>query len=403
MLSIEEAARQVLRGVAPLGPERVALADARGRFLAAPLVARFDDPAFDASAMDGYAVRAADVAEVPAPLAVKGESRAGEPSSRVVAAGEAARIFTGAVVPEGADAVVMQENTDRDGDTVTVKEAAGVGANIRAAGEVLRAGETLLGASAWMQPGEIAFAASQGHAVVTVHRRPRVAILSTGDELRELGAPRGPGDIYDSNTHGLAAAVRAAGGVPVVLPLGADTVEALTALLDEGQRCDAVVSTGGVSVGEYDLIHEAFDAAALTEVFWKVRLKPGKPLRYARDAFGVHGFGLPGNPVSTMVTFEVFVRPVLRTMLGDPRPHRPRRRVTLSRPARAPSSRTELVRARLEGDVARPLPSRGSGDMSSLVGMDALIILPEGAGEVSEADALDVRPGARAATSPWEA
>ena len=403
MLPIDEAARLVFDGVAPLRPERVALADARGRFLAAPLTARFDDPPFDASAMDGYAVRAADVAQVPAALALRGESRAGEPSSHVVGPGEAVRIFTGAVVPEGADAVVIQEDTDRDGDTVHVSEAAAVGANIRITGEVIRAGAPLLEPGARMHPGEIAFAASHGHAVVAVHRRPRVAILSTGDELRELGAPRARGDIYDSNTHGLAAAVREAGGVPVVLPLGADTAARLTGLINDGLTCDALVTTGGVSVGEYDLVRGALADAGVEEIFWKVRLKPGKPVRYGRTEAGVPAFGLPGNPVSTMVTFEVFVRPVLRMMLGDPFPHRPRRRVTLSQPARAPDTRTELARARLDGDVAHRLTGRGSGDMSSLVGMDALIVLPEGAGVVGEADALDLRMGARAATSPWEA
>ena len=160
MLPIEDATRRVFEGVSPLGIERVALAEARGRFLASPLSARYDDPAFDASAMDGYAVRAADVATVPATLTVKAESRAGEPSTHVVGPGEAVRIFTGAVVPEGADAVVIQENTDRDGDAVTVKQQAAGGANIRSAGEVLRAGETLLDAGAWWGPGEIAFAAS---------------------------------------------------------------------------------------------------------------------------------------------------------------------------------------------------------------------------------------------------
>jgi len=403
VLPIDEATRRVFDGVSPLGVERVPLGEAQGRFLAAPLEARFDDPAFDASAMDGYAVRAADVAEVPASLRVAGESRAGEPSAHALKPGEAVRIFTGAGVPEGADAVVIQEDTDRDGDTVVVKEAAGAGANVRVAGEVIRAGEPLLAVGASMDPGAIAFAASQGHAMVSVHRRPRVAILSTGDELRELGAPRGPGDIYDSNTHGLAAAVRAAGGVPVVLPLGADTEDALVARITEGLACDALVSTGGVSVGEYDLVRGALERAGVAEIFWKVRLKPGKPVRYGRSEAGVPAFGLPGNPVSTMVTFEVFVRPVLRAMLGDPRPHRPRRRVTLSRPARAPGTRTELARARLEGDVAHVLPSRGSGDLSSLVGLEALVVMPQGAGEVREADAIDVRPGARVATSPWEA
>ncbi len=407
MIDPGEAWAHIAAHVRPLAAERVPLDEGQRRFLAAPLHARRDDPPFDNGAMDGYAVRAADVAEAsedrPVALALVDESRAGASAGRALGAGEAIRIFTGAAMPAGADAVVMQEDTTREGDRVLVRLAVPVGHHLRRRGEVLEAGAPLVAARAELRAGEIAIAASQGHAVVAVHRRPRVAILSTGDELLELGAPPRDGAIYDSNTHGLAAAVREAGGVPTILPQGADTQEALDALVREGLQADVLVSTGGVSVGDYDLVHGAFAAAGVSDVFWKVRIKPGKPVRFGVAPSGSLAIGLPGNPVSAMVTFELFVRPALRTLLGDPRPHRPTRRVRLARPLRAPETRTELYRARLEGDVAHPERSGSSADMTSLVGCDALLVLPAGAGELTEADAIDVRGGPGVAASPWEA
>lgn len=407
MLDLDAATALLWERFAPLPAERLPLGDAQGRFLAEALWARRDDPPFDNSAMDGYAVRAADVEgasdAAPCQLKVIGESRAGEPSERGLGAGEAIRIFTGAMVPEGADAVVMQENTAREGETVSVVVPSPEGKHIRRAGEAVRATSGLLGRGAELRSGEIALAASQGHAIVPVHRRPRVAILATGDELNELGSTPGSGGIYDSNSHGLAAAVREAGGIPQLLPLGADSPEALLALVQEGLRADMLISTGGVSVGDYDLVHGAFEAAGVEEVFWKVRIKPGKPVRFGVSGRGVPALGLPGNPVSALVTFELFARPALRTMIGDASPHRERIKVKLSRPMTAPATRTELARARLEGDVAHPSSRQGSGNMTSLVGLDVLLILPAGAGKITEADALDLRGGRGSAQSPWEA
>ncbi len=407
MLELDAATALLLARFAPLPAERLPLGEAQGRFLAGALQARRDDPPFDNSAMDGYAVRAADVEGAseasPSQLRVVGESRAGEPCAHGLGEGEAIRIFTGAMVPEGADAVVMQENTAREGDALSVRVPSPVGKHIRRAGEVVRATGGLLGRGAELRAGEIAFAASQGHAIVPVHRRPRVAILATGDELDELGSPPRSGGIYDSNTHGIAAAVREAGGIPQLLPLGADSPERLLELVEEGLRADLLISTGGVSVGDYDLVHGAFEAAGIEEIFWKVRMKPGKPVRFGVSKRGVPAIGLPGNPVSALVTFEVFARPALRTMIGDASPHRERIRVQLSRPMRAPETRTELARARLEGDVAHPASRGGSGNMTSLVGLDVLVILPAGAGQVTEADALDLRGGRGSAQSPWEA
>ena len=406
MMELNEATGLVWEQFSPLPAERVNLSDALGRFLAMGIRARQDDPPFDNSAMDGYAVRAADLESAsqqhPVALRIVGESRAGVPATAELSEGEAVRIFTGAQVPAGADTVVMQEDTVRAEDEVSVSLAPERGRHIRFAGEVVRATSGLLGRGAELRAGEIGFAASQGYAVLPVHRRPRVAILSTGDELRELGEPANAGLIYDSNTHGLAAAVRAAGGVPVLLPLGADSADKLQELITQGLETDLLITTGGVSVGDYDLVHEAFEACGIRSLFWKVRMKPGKPVRFGVSERGTPVLGLPGNPVSALVTFEVFGRPALRTMLGDASPHRGRIPVTLSRPLEAPRSRTELARARLEGSVAHPAARGGSANMTSLVGLDALVILPAGAGRVTEADALDLRSGRGTAQSPWE-
>lgn len=404
MIGPHEATAAILARARALPAERVPLAGARGRFLASALSARADDPPFDASAMDGYAVRAADVAGAsaaqPVRLAVVGESRAGRGAARGVGPGEAIRIFTGAALPDGADAVVMQEDTRREGADVEILLAAHPGKHARRRGEVLRAGAPLLDAGVAIGVPELAVAASQGYAMLPVHRRPRVAILSTGDELRELGAPVEDGAIVDSNAYALAAAVREAGGVPELLPLGADTREALDALVARGLAADLLLSTGGVSVGDYDLVHAAFEAAGVEEVFWKVAIKPGKPVRFGVGPRGALAIGLPGNPVSALVTFELFARPALRAMLGDPRPHRRKLRVRLARPLAAPPTRTELYRARLDSDLAVPAHSGSSSDLTTMLDLDALLVLPAGAGELVEADALDVRGGRGAARSP---
>ena len=408
MKPIAEAAAELLATFAPLPAERVSLDAARGRFLAAPLAARVDEPAFDNSAMDGWAVRSEDVAAAseasPVALDVVGESRAGVPAAAALGAGEAIRIFTGAKLPEGADAVVMQEDATREGERVSIREAAALGRHVRRRGEVLAAGATMLEAGARFDAGEIGVAASQGHALVPVHRAPRVAILSTGDELRELGDPRpAEGSLIDSSAHALAAAVREAGGVPVLQPRGPDDPDALAASLERALGCDVVITTGGVSVGEYDFLRGAFDAAGVEELFWKARIKPGKPIWAGRGPSGAPVVGLPGNPVSALVTFEVFVRPGVRTLIGDPRPHRRLVRVPLARPMRAPGTRTELARAKLVDGVAHPASQQGSAAMTSMIGLDLLLVLPMGAGEISEADALDLRHERGAALSPWEA
>jgi molybdopterin molybdotransferase len=403
MIGIDEAFALLLPRFLPLSSERVSLDQALGRFLASSLAVREDVPPFDNSAMDGYAVRAEDLvgatAEQPVALPLVVESRAGGAAPGTLAPRSVARIFTGAPLPDGADTVVMQEEVERVRADVLFRAAPSRGRHVRRQASVLAVGGSLLDAGAALGSGEIGVLASQGFAQVPVHRRPRVALLSTGDELRDVGEPARPGTLVDSNSHALAAAVREAGGEPLVLPRAPDEPEALVRAVRDGiASADVLVTCGGVSVGEYDLLHEAFRQAGVEEVFWKVRIKPGKPIR-----FGVAGrvpvVGLPGNPVSALLTFELFVRPGLRRMLGDPRPHREPVEVELGTPMVAPSGRTELCRARLElreraRPIAWPHADQGSGALTSLVGLDALIVLPEGKGAMPEGTvvrALDLR------------
>ncbi len=388
MLPLDEAFHAVAAHHAPGPEERVPLLDARGRFLAHAIVARHDVPGFDNSAMDGYAVRAGDLATAdgsPVSLPVEGESRAGGPPPGPLADGAVMRIFTGAPMPAGADAVVMQEDVAREGATARFGAAAPVGAHVRRRAEVLAIGDPVLTPEDALGPGELALAASQGYALLPVRRRPVVAILSTGDELREIGAPDRPGSLIDSNTYGLASAAAAAGATPWILPLGVDAPDALTARFEEAvHRADVVVSTGGVSVGDYDRVADALDAVGADTLFTKVRMKPGKPVRFA-VAGRTPLFGLPGNPVSALVTFELFVRPLLRSRLGDPRPYRTTLDVALDRAVTAPASRDELARATLSrgpGPTARLADKQGSGATTSLRGADLLVRLPMGAGRL---------------------
>lgn len=413
MIGIDDALALMAPAFRPSTVERVSLERALGRFVARPIVAREDVPSFDNSAMDGYAVRSDELAaaspERPTALPLSLESRAGGDAPAALPVGTVARIFTGAPMPLGADAVLMQEDVERRGHDVVVRGPAPLGHHVRRRASVLTAGDTVLSPGARLGPGEVGLLASQGYAHVPVHRRPRVALLSTGDELREIGEPARPGSLIDSNAYALAAAVREAGGEPWMLPRAPDSLEALVAAVRDGiEGADVLVTCGGVSVGEYDLLHEVFRSAGVEEVFWKVRVKPGKPLRFGR-AGSVPVVGLPGNPVSALVTFEVFVRPGLRRMLGDPRPHRSVVEVELEHARTAPASRTELCRARLEprGGArprARIIGDQGSASLTSLVGLDALLILREGAGALSEGSivtALDLRAG-RSEGSPFE-
>lgn len=396
----------------PLGEEEVLLTEAAGRYLSRDVQARFDSPSFDNSAMDGYAVRAVESAgasqQTPVRLAVRGESRAGGPLPEALKPGTACRIFTGAPMPAGADAVVIQEDTERDGGWVDLLEGSTRGKHVRARGSDLCAGTALLQAGDRLLPGEIGLLASQNIARVFVYQQPRVALLSTGDELRTLGEPLDPGSIVNSNVYVLSEMLRATGAIPVPLPAAPDSLPEIEDALRTALESDVVITMGGVSVGEYDLVHRAYANLGIEAEFWKVRIKPGKPLTFAR--YGkTPVIGVPGNPVSAMVTFEVLVAPCLRAMLGDTKPHPEPVRARLLSSYRRRPGRIEIARAfvQRQGDeLAVTLnPRQGSGSMSSFVGVNALVILPADRAELEPGEWVDTilwGSGLRASTSVFD-
>ena len=347
LLTIDEALALVLERARPLPDEDVAVADAAVRVLAVDARARIDLPPFPSSAMDGFAVRAADT---PGTLAVAGQSAAGRPALAALSAGEAIAISTGAVVPDGADAVVPVERTQGAGATVRVEQVQS-GENVRPRGGDISEGEAVVPAGTTLGPAQLGALAAAGLETIRCARRPCVAVLATGSELRRPGESLGAGEIYESNTVMLAAQVRRAGADAVVHGSVADDAEATRAALEHGLTADVLLTSGGVSVGEHDLVRGLLAELGAAEVFWRVAVKPGKPI-----AFSVRGstliFGLPGNPVSSFVGFELFVRPALAALQGarDPAPaFLPGR---LAGPLRRNAGRDELVRARIEDGAA---------------------------------------------------
>ncbi len=411
MKSVQEALDQMMPAFVPLGVERVTLDAARNRYLGEDILARTDLPLFANSSMDGYAVRAVDTdgatPESPRVIEVVAESRTGGPTPPPLAPGTAIRIFTGAVVPEGADAVVMQENTSAEGSRVLVRHAVTAGNFVRPRGGDLAQGSIMLALGARLGPGEIGLLAAQRISAVSVFRRPRVAIISTGDELRDVHEPSAPGAIVNSNAYALAALVSDAGAEPVVLPNVPDQMPATLAALRAGLRADVVLTIGGVSVGDYDLVKDAFTELGIEAGFWKVRVKPGKPLIFGRrDTTPV--VGLPGNPMSAMVTFEALVRPGLRAMQGDPRPYRVRHLLPLAVPHRHATGRLELARARVasvDGRLtATPLRLQESASLPSWVDVDALLVLAEDRATYDEGEvvpAVYLRDETGSATNPF--
>lgn len=367
MLAIEEALARILAHVPPNGDERVELTAALGRVLAEDVVSPAELPPWPGSAMDGFAVRAADV---PGELRVIETVHAGKVPHERVSAGTATRIMTGAPVPDGADAVVMVEDTEAVGDDrVRIGVAATVGQHVRPRGSEVARGAAVLRRGKVLNAGSLGVLAALGIPSVRVAMRPRVGILSTGDEIVEPGFPLGPGQIWSSNSYALAGLVVGAGATPVMLGNCPDDPAALAAAFRAALGCDLVVSTGGVSVGDADHVKDVLAGLGVAMDFWRVAMKPGKPL-----AFGVAGstpvFGLPGNPVSCLVNFLQFVRPVIRTMLGDPRPFLPVIEAEMARPWRRKAGRPELVRVRLERVEGRVIASLAGGQGSAhLLGM----------------------------------
>jgi molybdopterin molybdotransferase len=379
-----------LEDVAPLPGERVPLGEAVGRALAEEVRAAGPLPPWDNSQMDGYALRAADAARAGARLPVAFEVFAGDAPGGPLPPGACARIFTGAPIPAGADAVEMQEEVARRGRDAVFRRPAAAGRFVRRAGADVPAGAVALARGTVVDPGAVGLAAALGHAELLVHRRPRVALLSTGDEIVPVGAPTGGGRIADSNSHFLAAACVEAGAVPLRLPPVRDDRSAIRRAIASAEGVDALVTTGGVSVGAKDLVRDALADAGARLDFWRVAMRPGKPV-----AFGRRGrtavFGLPGNPASAFVTFELFVRPALRALQGLPGSGRLALPARLASPAEKPRGLTVYLRCRLrlEGGEAwvEPLATQQSGHLTSAVGVEALAVLP--------ADAKRLRAGAR--------
>ncbi len=403
----------MLPAFAPLGEEEVHLLEASGRYVSRELRARFDSPPFDNSAMDGYAVRASDVAAAgpghAVELPVRGESRAGVPLVGPLEPGAACRIFTGAPMPPGADAVVIQEDTERVGDRVQIREPSPVSKHVRAQGSDVSRGAALLHPGDRLGPGEIGLLASQNIDRVQVYRRPEVALLSTGDELRALGEDLGPGSIVNSNVYVLAEMLRALGVIPVPLPAAPDSLPEIEAALRKALESDVVITMGGVSVGAYDFVHEAFVNVGIEPGFWKVRIKPGKPLAFAQFE-GKPVIGVPGNPISAMVTFEILVAPCLRKMLGDPRPHPQPVLARLRDSYRRRPGRVEIARAiatREGNEIVVALHDRqGSGSLPSFVGVNALVLLPSDKAELAAGEQVEAilwGSGLTSERSPFEA
>lgn len=314
-LSVEDALQRILGDAEPLAVETIAIEAARGRILAAPLAAKLTQPPFDASAMDGFAVRASDIARLPATLAVIGEAAAGHPFDRSMGPGEAVRIFTGAPVPAGADAIVIQENTEHTPSQVTVHSGTIDPEFIRRQGFDFRAGDALLSGGRKLGPRELSLAAAMGHASVSVYRRPLVGIVSTGDELVAPGTLPGPGQIVSSNHLGVAALAELAGADARQLGIARDTRESLEARVAAADGCDVLVTIGGASVGDHDLVGSVLEARGMRLAFWQIALRPGKPLMFGRLG-PTRVLGLPGNPVSALVCSRVFLVPLIQQLAG---------------------------------------------------------------------------------------
>lgn len=394
-VSVAEARALILSRARPLEAEEVALADALDRVLAVDIEAPGDVPPFDTSAMDGYAVRAADTASAPLSLRLTGESRAGTPSGSSVGEGEIQRISTGAPLPAGADAVIRQELTTAGDGSVSLAEAVGVGNDVRYAGEDVRAGDTIVRAGLLLGPAELGVLASLNVARPVVARRPRVALLGTGDELVDPGPELAPGQIRDTNGPALTAMVARAGATVVHRARVGDdldaTVDAISAALSEA---DVLVTAGGISVGPHDHIHPALARLGIEEVFSGVSLRPGKPTTFAVTGSGQLVFALPGNPVSALVCFQLFALPAIDAMLGVERS--PAVSLEAIADERLPGivGRTTLVRCRawLEADGwhVRPTARQGSHMLTSMLGVDALALVPDDRDGIEAGDRVTI-------------
>ncbi|MEA2922215.1 MAG: molybdopterin molybdotransferase [Bradyrhizobium sp.] len=382
LMPVADALAAVLAGAEPLPEEMVGLDAAYHRVLARDLAALRTQPPDAMSAMDGYAVRAADAAQIGARLKVIGEVAAGRPFETRIGAGEAVRIFTGGVIPEGADAVVIQEDTVVEGDRITISEAAVPGRHIRPAGIDFRKGSVLLAKGTRLCDRDLSLAASMNYPELAVRRRPRVAMLATGDELVMPGRPQGPGQIVYSNGYALRALAHAEGAETIDLGIAADTVEATTAGIRRARDsgADILITTGGASVGDHDLVKRSLEAEGVTMAFWRIAMRPGKPMMHGRLG-AMRVIGLPGNPVSSYVCSVLFLVPLIRALSGRADIHHVPETALLGRDLAANDLREDYLRARLDlgadgALIATPVNHQDSSLLANLAVAQALVIRP---------------------------
>lgn len=394
LMPVEDALRRILLGVKPLAAESVPLEESLGRVLAKPLAAKRDQPPFDASAMDGYAVTGADVATAPVTLAVAGVSAAGHGFSGRVRPGQCVRIFTGAPLPRGADTVVIQENAKPlSGARIEITEAARPGQNVRVKGLDFRRGEALLPKGLRLNARDMALAAAANGGAVAVARRPRIAIFATGDELVAPGGRPGRDQIVSSNSHALAAMTALFGAEPVNLGIVPDTLKATERAVARAARADILITTGGASVGDHDYVQEALRNSGVDIAFWKIAMRPGKPFMYGRRK-GQHVLGLPGNPVSALVCARLFLKPLIGALLGLA-PEADLAEARLGAAMKENDSRQDYVRATLAmgpdgGLTATPFARQDSSMQRTFREADALIVRPPHAPAASAGDVVKI-------------
>ncbi|MBT5625985.1 MAG: molybdopterin molybdotransferase MoeA [Proteobacteria bacterium] len=382
-IKVDEARKIILEKIKVQGTEKVSISEALGRILSEDIIARRNNPPMDNSAMDGYALKAKDIelatSENPIKLEIIEDLAAGYSPKMTIQSGQAVRIMTGAPIPEGADAVIMQEDTERNENSVQVKDKAEIRENIRDAGEDVREGETVIKKGAKLLPAHIGMMAVVGRSSVLVGRRPSVAILSTGDEIKDLDDSLSGPCIYNSNGYMLAAQVKSAGGIPSYLGIARDNEEDLMEKFNWALQCDMVVSSGGVSVGDYDLVKASLKKMGQEMLFWKVAMKPGKPLAFGRiDTVPI--FGLPGNPVSSFVSFEQFVRPSIRKMMGASQLSHLLVQAKLTHTVHKKAGRQHFLSAYVKWEngtcTVSPTQEQGSGILKSTVNANGLLIFP---------------------------